>query len=79
MNLRPPKKDFDRLGVPAEVRLRHGIVVHQVFAEAGAGDLRSDRHRHVACARHIGSLHHGRSHADHFESCELPGTGRSLG
>jgi len=38
LNLRRQKKELDRLGVKAEVRLRHGIVIDQVFEEAGAGD-----------------------------------------
>jgi nucleotide-binding universal stress UspA family protein len=38
INLRRQKKELDRLAVPAEVRLRHGIVVDQVFEEARAGD-----------------------------------------
>ena len=38
LNLSRQKKELDRLGVKAEVRLRHGIVIDQVFEEAGAGD-----------------------------------------
>jgi nucleotide-binding universal stress UspA family protein len=34
LNLREQKADLEKLGVPAEVRVRHGIVVDQVFAEA---------------------------------------------
>jgi nucleotide-binding universal stress UspA family protein len=34
MNLSEQKADLEKLGVPAEVRIRHGIVVDQVFAEA---------------------------------------------
>jgi nucleotide-binding universal stress UspA family protein len=37
-NLRRQKRELDRLGVPAEVHLRHGIVIDQVFEEAGAGN-----------------------------------------
>jgi nucleotide-binding universal stress UspA family protein len=37
-NLRRQKRELDRLGVFAEVRLRHGIVVDQVFEEVHAGD-----------------------------------------
>ena len=37
-NLRRQKRELERLGVPAEVRLRHGIVIDQVFEEARAGD-----------------------------------------
>lgn len=33
-NLSEQKADLEKLGVPAEVRIRHGIVVDQVFAEA---------------------------------------------
>ena len=35
INLRSQKQDLEKLGVPTEVRIRHGIVVDQVFAEAG--------------------------------------------
>lgn len=38
LNLCQQKKELDQLGVKAEVRLRHGIVIDQVFEEAGAGD-----------------------------------------
>ncbi|HEV2965695.1 MAG TPA: universal stress protein [Chthoniobacterales bacterium] len=34
LNLREQKADLEKLGVSAEVRVRHGIVVDQVFAEA---------------------------------------------
>jgi nucleotide-binding universal stress UspA family protein len=34
--LRAQKAVLEKLGVPAEVRIRHGIVVDQVFAEARA-------------------------------------------
>jgi nucleotide-binding universal stress UspA family protein len=34
LNLREQKADLEKLGVPAEVRVRHGIVVDKVFAEA---------------------------------------------
>jgi len=37
-NLHRQKKELERLGVSAEVRLRHGIVVDEVFAEVSAGD-----------------------------------------
>ena len=37
-NLRRQKRELDRLGVSSEVRLRHGIVVDEVFAEVSAGD-----------------------------------------
>jgi nucleotide-binding universal stress UspA family protein len=37
-NLRRQRRELDRLSVSAEVRLRHGIVVDQVFEEARAGD-----------------------------------------
>ena len=36
MNLSTQKGDLEKIGVPAEVRIRHGIVVDQVFAEARA-------------------------------------------
>jgi nucleotide-binding universal stress UspA family protein len=38
-NLRRQRRELERLGVPAEVRLRHGIVIDQVFEEAGDYDL----------------------------------------
>ena len=34
INLRTQKEQLEKLGVPTEVRVRHGIVVDQVFAEA---------------------------------------------
>ena len=37
-NLRQQKRELERLGVSAEVRLRHGIVIDQVFEEAREGD-----------------------------------------
>jgi nucleotide-binding universal stress UspA family protein len=37
-NLRSQKRELDRLGVPAEVQLRHGIVIDQVFEEVRAGN-----------------------------------------
>jgi nucleotide-binding universal stress UspA family protein len=37
-NLRRQKRELERLGVPGEVRLRHGIVIEQVFEEAREGD-----------------------------------------
>jgi nucleotide-binding universal stress UspA family protein len=37
-NLRRQKRELERLGIPAEVRLRHGIVIDQVFEEVRAGD-----------------------------------------
>jgi nucleotide-binding universal stress UspA family protein len=33
INLRTQKQDLEKLGVPTEVHIRHGIVVDQVFAE----------------------------------------------
>jgi nucleotide-binding universal stress UspA family protein len=38
LNLRRQKESLERLGVPTEVHVRHGIVLDQVFAEARAGD-----------------------------------------
>jgi nucleotide-binding universal stress UspA family protein len=38
MTLRQQKKELDRLGVQAEVRLRHGIVVQQIFEQTQEGD-----------------------------------------
>jgi len=37
-NLRRQKRELERLGVSAAVRLRHGIVIDQVFEEASEGD-----------------------------------------
>jgi len=37
-NLRRQRRELERLGVPSEVRLRHGIVIDQVFEEAREGD-----------------------------------------
>jgi nucleotide-binding universal stress UspA family protein len=37
-NLRREKRELEHLGVSADVRLRHGIVIDQVFEEVGAGD-----------------------------------------
>jgi nucleotide-binding universal stress UspA family protein len=37
-NLRQQKRELERLGVSAEVRLRHGIVTDEVFEEAREGD-----------------------------------------
>jgi nucleotide-binding universal stress UspA family protein len=37
-NLRRQKRELDRLGVSAEVRLRHGIVIDQVFEEVRDGN-----------------------------------------
>jgi nucleotide-binding universal stress UspA family protein len=37
-NLRRQQRELERLGVPAAVRLRHGIVIDQVFEEAREGD-----------------------------------------
>jgi nucleotide-binding universal stress UspA family protein len=38
INLLREKRELEHLGVPAEVRLRHGIVIDQVFEEVRAGD-----------------------------------------
>src|SRR5438067_13203272 len=38
LNLRNQKEDLEGLGVPVEVRVRHGIVLEQVFEEARRGD-----------------------------------------
>jgi nucleotide-binding universal stress UspA family protein len=37
-NLLQQKRELERLGVSAKLRLRHGIVIDQVFEEAGEGD-----------------------------------------
>ena len=38
VNLLRQKKELEAMGVPAEIRVRHGIVIDQVFAEAGEGN-----------------------------------------
>ncbi len=38
MNLLQQKKELQRIGVSAEVRVRHGIVIDQVFEEVREGD-----------------------------------------
>ena len=38
VNLRGKKQSLERLGVPTEVHVRHGIVLDQVFEEAREGD-----------------------------------------
>jgi len=38
MNLLEQKKELERIGVSAEVRVRHGIVIDQVFKEVREGD-----------------------------------------
>ena len=70
-NLLREKRELERLSVPAEVRLRHGIVLDQVFEEVRAGELRFDSDRHLAGARSARSLHHGRSDPQHFKSRHL--------
>jgi nucleotide-binding universal stress UspA family protein len=37
-NLRRQRRELDRLGVPAEVHLRHGMVIDQVFEEVREGN-----------------------------------------
>jgi nucleotide-binding universal stress UspA family protein len=37
-NLRRQKRELDRLGVSADVHLRHGIVIDEVFEEVREGD-----------------------------------------
>ena len=37
-NLRRQRRELDRLGVPAEVHLRHGMVIDQVFGEVREGN-----------------------------------------
>ena len=69
-NLRRQKRELDRLGVPAEVHLRHGIVIDQVFEEVRSRQLRFDCDRHIAGARPVSTLHHGRFNAGHFEPIE---------
>ena len=69
-NLRRQKRELDRLGVPAEVHLRHGIVIDQVFEEVRDRQLRFDRNRYIAGARPVSTLHHGRFNAGHFEPIE---------
>jgi len=63
-NLRRQKRELERLGVSAAVRLRHGIVIDQVFDEANEGG-------YDLIAGSAPSLHHGRSYAQHLESRKL--------
>ena len=37
-NLKAEKQVLEKLGVPTQVRIRHGLVVDQVFEEVGEGD-----------------------------------------
>ena len=37
-NLRHQKTEVERLGVPVQVRIRHGLVLDQIFEEAREGD-----------------------------------------
>jgi nucleotide-binding universal stress UspA family protein len=37
-NLRRQRRELEKLGVPAEVRLRHGMVIDQVFEDVREGD-----------------------------------------
>ena len=65
VNLRGQKKSLEKLGVTAEVRMRHGIALDQIFAEVRGRPSRSDRDRHITGARPVPSLHHGRSDPRH--------------
>jgi nucleotide-binding universal stress UspA family protein len=38
VNLRAQKEVLEKLGVPAQVRVRHGIAIDQIFAEVGEGN-----------------------------------------
>ena len=38
INLRAQKEELERLGVPTEVHVRHGLVLYQVLAETRVGD-----------------------------------------
>jgi nucleotide-binding universal stress UspA family protein len=38
INLRAQKEELERLGVPTEVHVRHGLVLYQVLAETRTGD-----------------------------------------
>jgi nucleotide-binding universal stress UspA family protein len=38
LNLRRQKEELEHRGVPAEVHVRHGIVIDQIFAEVRQGD-----------------------------------------
>ena len=70
-NLLRQKRELERLAVPAEVRLRHGIVIDQVFEEAREGDYDLIVTGTSPGARSVPALHHGRSHPQHFESRKL--------
>jgi len=64
------KRELDRLGVSAEVHIRHGIVIDQVFRRSPGRQLRFDVTGTIAGARPASTLHHGRFNAGHFEPCE---------
>src|SRR5438132_597787 len=38
INLRTQKEDLQKMGVPTEICIRHGIVIDQVFAQARANN-----------------------------------------
>ena len=63
INLRGQKKSLEKIGVTAEVRVRHGIAIDQIFAELEEGHHDDDRSRLITSARAIASLHHGRRDA----------------
>src|SRR2546428_1996642 len=56
VNLRRQRESLERLGVPTEVHVRHGIVLDQVFAEARRRS-RLNRDRFLASAGSTASLH----------------------
>ena len=66
-NLVSDRKQFEALGVAAEVHVRHGDVVDQVFAEVESGQARHDRYGLIARAGSAAALHHGRRHSNNSE------------
>ncbi|PYL06038.1 MAG: hypothetical protein DME34_10030 [Verrucomicrobia bacterium] len=66
------KQDLEKKGVPAEVRIRHGLVIDQLFAEA-----REQSYDLIVSARLGAPLHHGRPHPQHSQSRQLSRAGRA--
>ena len=65
-NLRRQRRELERLGVSAEVRLRHGIVIDQVFEEVRAGDYDLIVTGTSHARGLLRSLHYGRSDPQSF-------------
>ena len=78
-NLLAQKQSLEKLGIVVEVRVRHGFVLDQIFADVSERGHDLDRDRLIADARAARSLHHGRSDARNCESRECAGAGGALG